>query len=109
MLTTIEAMHGKAQRRRVNAAMLCGSDGGLQDTINRYAEGLRMAAGGGATTAYRCRIENDKLLTVPTTALRTDCARVADAQEQLNAGQEVTVAGPDVEMLRQRLAAWGVR
>lgn len=67
-----------------------------------------MAAGGGATTAYECKVQGDKLETKPTTRLRSECARVADAQEKLSRGETVTVAGSDIEQLRSRLAAFGV-
>ncbi len=67
-----------------------------------------MAAGGGATTAYKCTVQADKLVTVSTTCLRTECARVADAQEQLSRGETVIVAGSDMQQLRGRLASFGV-
>lgn len=111
-------MHGKAKRRRVNAAMLCADVSGLEATLARWARGRRqtggigwlaqawaelpdseieeirnMAAGGSATTAYECRVQADKLETKPTTKLRTDCA---------------TVAGSDMMRLRSKLAAFGV-
>lgn len=71
-------------------------------------EQAQMAAGGGATTAYKCKVEADKLVTVSTTCLRTECARVADAQEQLSRGETVIVAGSDMQQLRGRLASFGV-
>jgi hypothetical protein len=93
--------------------MLCADTTALQATIDRYItqymERQTMAVAGSATTAYKCRIEDDRLTTEPTTTLRSECARVADAQEQLNAGNQVTVAASDMEALRQRLASWGVR
>lgn len=64
---------------------------------------------GGEANAFRCKVVDDRLTTEPTTTLRSECARVADAQEQLSAGNQVTVAASDMEALRQRLAAWGVR
>ncbi len=67
-----------------------------------------MAAGGSATTAYECKVEAYKLETKPTTKLRTDCATVSDAQERLERGETVTVAGSDMMQLRSRLAAFGI-
>lgn len=67
-----------------------------------------MAAGGGATTAYECRVQADKLETKPTSKLRTDCATVDHAYEVLSRGETVTVAGSDMMRLRSKLAAFGV-
>ena len=67
-----------------------------------------MAVSGGACSAYRCRVQEYKLMTTPTTTLRSQCARIDDAWEKLKRGEEVTVAGNDIERLRQRLAAFGV-
>lgn len=67
-----------------------------------------MAVSGGACTAYKCRIYEYTLTRTPTTTLRSECARVDDACERLQRGEEVTVAGSDIEKLRQRLAAFGV-
>lgn len=36
-----------------------------------------MAAGGGATTAYICVVQNYRLEVTPTTKLRTQCVKVA--------------------------------
>lgn len=102
-------MHGKAKRRRVNAALLCADATGLQWAIDRYSGGQStMAAGGSATTAYECRVQADKLETKPTTKLRTDCATVDHAYEVLSRGETVTVAGSDMMRLRSKLAAFGV-
>lgn len=65
-----------------------------------------MAAGGGATTAYICVVQAYKLEVTPTTKLRTQCVKVADAFEALQRGETVTVAGSDMAQLRQRLAAF---
>jgi len=91
--------------------MLCADTSALQATIDRYINRYmeRQTMAGGETNAFRCRVVDDRLTTEPTTTLRSECARVADAQEQLNAGNQVTVAASDMEALRQRLASWGVR
>lgn len=67
-----------------------------------------MAMSGGACSAYKCQVQEYKLIRTPTTALRSECARVDDAWEKLERGEEVVVAGSDIERLRQRLAAFGV-
>jgi protein involved in polysaccharide export with SLBB domain len=67
-----------------------------------------MAAGGSATTAYQCTVQAYRLETTPTSRLRTDCATVSDAQERLQRGETVVVAGSDMAQLRQRLASFGV-
>jgi hypothetical protein len=41
-------MHGKARRRRINAALLCADANGLQATIGRYA-GMTEATNGDTT------------------------------------------------------------
>ncbi len=67
-----------------------------------------MAAGGSSTTAYECTVQEYRLVTVPTTRLRTDCATVSDAHERLQRGETVAVAGSDIAQLRQRLASFGI-
>ena len=102
-------MHGKAKRRRMNAAMLCADGSALQWTIDRYAGGQSgMAQSGSVTTAYICRVQANQLTTLPTSRLRTDCATVDHAYEVLSRGEAVVVAGSDMEALRQRLRAFEV-
>ncbi len=67
-----------------------------------------MAISGSATTAYECTVQEYRLITTPTTRLRTDCATVSDAHERLERGETVTVAGSDMAQLRQRLASFGI-
>jgi hypothetical protein len=49
-----------------------------------------------------------RLVTVATTRLRTDCATVSDAQDRLQRGETVVVAGSDMAQLRMRLASFGI-
>ena len=61
-----------------------------------------MAAGGGATTAYRCSIDSaGKLVAVPTTALRSECLKASDAMRLLSESMFAVVAGSDMVALRE--------
>lgn len=62
-----------------------------------------MAVSGGATTAYRVRLENGAMVTVATTALRSRCASVTDAVRLLGEGKSALVAGSDVQAVRLSL------
>lgn len=86
-----------------------GHLGPLGQAWSEYLDQERaMAAGGSSTTAYECRVQADRLATVPVTRLRTECATVSDAQERLSRGESVVVAGSDMAQLRQRLASFGI-
>lgn len=63
-----------------------------------------MAIAGGATTAYRCRLEDGALVAVATSTLRSLCVAVDDAVPQLREGWPVLVAGSDMVTLRRLLA-----
>lgn len=62
-----------------------------------------MAVAGGATTAYRCWVQDDFLQVARTTTLRTQCVDVKDALLPLSRGEVVTVAGSDMAALREAL------
>jgi hypothetical protein len=64
-----------------------------------------MAIAGGATTAYKCKLENGSLVVAPTTKLRSECKSPQEALPLLTAGEEVTVAGSDMHELRLMVAA----
>ena len=66
-----------------------------------------MAVAGGATTAYRCWIQDDFLQVARTTTLRTECTSVEDALLPLGRGEVVTVAGSDMAALRAALSKAG--
>ena len=68
-----------------------------------------MAAGGGATSAYKCQVHAYELTTQPTTTLRTQCVRLDQALAALARGEQVTVAGADMAALQTHLAQVGVR
>ena len=68
-----------------------------------------MAAGGGATSAYKCQVHAYELVIQPTTTLRTQCARLDQALAALARGEQVTVAGADMAALQMHLAQAGVR
>lgn len=63
-----------------------------------------MAVAGGATSAYRCSVMDDRLYCSPTTTLRSQCVAVAEAIEQMAQGETVVVAGSDMPALRIELA-----
>lgn len=67
-----------------------------------------MAEGGSVTAAYRCQVIEYKLGTKPTSCLRSECVKVADAVALLQRGEEVVVAAFDVTQLRQRLASFAI-
>ena len=67
-----------------------------------------MAEGGSVTAAYRCQVSEYRLAAKPTSCLRSECVRVADAVGRLERGEEVVVAAFDMTQLRQRLAGLGV-
>lgn len=67
-----------------------------------------MAVGGSVTAAFRCQVHEYRLTATPTSTLRSECANVAAAVEILGRGETCTVAGFDMEQLRQRLAGLGV-
>ena len=68
-----------------------------------------MAAGGGATSAYRCQVHAYELVIQPTTTLRTQCVRLDQALAALARGEQVTVAGADMAPLQMHLAQAGVQ
>ena len=68
-----------------------------------------MAAGGGATSAYKCQVHAYELIVQPTTTLRTECAKLDQALAALARGEQVTVAGADMAALQMHLAQAGVR
>jgi len=68
-----------------------------------------MAAGGGATSAYKCQVHAYELVIQPTTTLRTECAKLDQALAALARGEEVTVAGADMAELQMHLAQAGVQ
>ena len=68
-----------------------------------------MAAGGGATSAYKCQVHAYELTVQPTTTLRTQCVRLDQALAALARGEQVTVAGADMAALQMHLAQAGVR
>ena len=59
-----------------------------------------MAIAGGATTAYRVRIQDGALHCERTTTLASLCTPVDDALRQLREGQTVTVMGSSMHQLR---------
>lgn len=85
-----------------------GWGSGLEYAWNSYLEEESMAVAGSATTAYECKMQEYRLVTVATTRLRTDCATVSDAQDRLQRGETVVVAGSDMAQLRMRLASFGI-
>ena len=68
-----------------------------------------MAAGGGATSAYKCQVNAYELTVQPTTTLRTQCVRLDQALAALARGELVTVAGSDMAALQVHLAQAGVQ
>ena len=48
-----------------------------------------MAAGGGATSAYKCQVNAYELTVQPTTTLRTQCVRLDQALAALARGEQV--------------------
>ena len=68
-----------------------------------------MAAGGGATSAYKCQVHAYELVIQPTTTLRTQCVRLDQALAALARGEQVMVAGADMAALQTHLAQVGVR
>ena len=119
-------MHGKAKRRRINAAMLCADTSGLEDTLARWARGHKgarqpyssmdyawsiyqeeqaMAVSGGMTNAYRCNVIDGNLIAAPTTYPTRDCANVEAALEILARGETCIVAAADMSALRARRLA----
>lgn len=55
-----------------------------------------MAIGGGVTTAYWCRAEEDRLVKTSTSALWSSCVSPQEALPRILAGETVRVAGADV-------------
>ena len=68
-----------------------------------------MAAGGGATSAYKCQVHAYELVIQPTTTLRTQCVRLYQALAALARGEQVTVAGADMAALQTHLLQVGVQ
>jgi len=68
-----------------------------------------MAIAGGATTAYRCQVNDGQLTVTQTTMLRSLCASTSAALALLASGERVTVAGSDMAELRRMLDEQGVR
>ena len=68
-----------------------------------------MAAGGGATSAYKCQVNAYELTVQPTTTLRAQCVRLDQALAALARGEQVTVAGADMAALQMHLAQAGVQ
>ncbi len=68
-----------------------------------------MAAGGGATSAYKCRVNAYELTVIPTTTLRTQCVRLDQALAALAKGEQVIVAGSDMVALQTHLLQAGVQ
>lgn len=68
-----------------------------------------MAVTGGATTAYRCWVQ-DSILCVSGSLMvgRKSCLSVEDALLPLSRGEIVTVAGSDMVVLRSALKEKGV-
>lgn len=64
-----------------------------------------MAVAGGATSAYRCQVQDGELVIVPTTSMRSECASPEEAIPRLGQGEWVTVAGSDMAEIRKRLGA----
>ncbi len=68
-----------------------------------------MAVSGGATTAYVCQVSGYELTCTPTTRLRSECATVDHALQELAKGEKCVVAGSDMAALRDRLRRAGVQ
>ncbi len=68
-----------------------------------------MAAGGGATSAYKCQVNAYELTVIPTTTLRTQCVRLDQALAALARGEQVTVAGADMAALQVHLVQAGIQ
>ncbi len=66
-----------------------------------------MAVAGGACSAYRCSVMEDRLYCASTTTLRSLCVGVADAVERLGRGETVIVQGSDMQALRAELESVG--
>lgn len=66
-----------------------------------------MAVTGGATTAYRCQVQDGELVMQSLMIGRKQCVEPADAIPLLGRGEWVTVAGSDMAELRRRLGVDG--
>lgn len=62
-----------------------------------------MAVAGGATSAYKCQVQDGELVIRSATALRSECVEPEEAIPLLGRGEWVTVAGSDMAELRKRL------
>ena len=62
-----------------------------------------MAVAGGATSAYKCQVQDGELVIRSATALRNECSSPEEAIPRLGRGEWVTVAGSDMAELRRRL------
>ena len=62
-----------------------------------------MAVAGGATSAYRCQVQDGELVMRSLMVARSVCVAPAETVDKLGQGEWVTVAGSDMESLRRRL------
>ena len=60
-----------------------------------------MAIAGSVTQAYRCWLEGTRLSMIPTSTLRSLCEEPETAVRMIQRGMVATVAGADVDTVRQ--------
>ena len=67
-----------------------------------------MAVSGGTTSAYRCRVQDNRLSVSPTTYPSSYCTDVESAVKSLGRGESVIVAAGDMTRLRTALTSHNI-